>query len=230
MEGISGTPEQMFAIMMKERIDKLEDTLLNLQDEIQNLHKAVQNTNASMFHYIVLELKSDCNEDDEDEELEQDTIDACLDEMFKNRNVYEPTFAAWHVYGKIFKLAIVLNEPLSGQELIRLLQSDMYNITRHKCPDISLFKWLFYGNFEHIVCDNDDNDAIFFPSNNSYIEYWWRHTTDFETDCDFNPYMTQQPFTKSDNYGRSASVQRFLKEKIYKHHDWSELLRLHYIF
>lgn len=44
---------------------------------------------------------------------------------------------------------------------------------------------------------------------------------------DFNPYLTEQPFTKSDNYGRSTSVQRFLKEKIYKHYDWSGLLRLH---
>jgi hypothetical protein len=231
MEDLSGKPEQMFAIMLKERIDVLEDTLADLRKEVEELRVNAGKSERSLFHYFIISLNDDNTfSEDKYDNLPQHVIDSCLDEIFKNRHIYEPTFAVWRVRGQSFHVAISLYKELSSQEMTELLRSEMYTIDNHKVLDFGLFKWLMYGDREFGTLE-DDNDATFFPrEGDAYMEYWWRCTTDFDTDIDLWPHMTQDPFTKSDNYGRSQKVQSFLKDQIYRCHNWSDLLRLHYIF
>lgn len=219
MEDIKSTPEQLFAIMMKERIDVLEDTVRQLQEDVKDLRLK---SNQSLFHLFTLTI----NTVDDDEPC-QSLIDSCLDDVFRHRDVYEPSFAAWTFSSNTIRIAISLSEQIGEGQMKELIQSDGYTIENHNTLDFALFKELFYNES---VVEDDDNDAIFFPHPGFTIEYWWRHTTDFDTDVDLYPHMTNQPFTKSDNYGRSASVQQYLREKIYVRKEWSDLLRFHYIF
>jgi hypothetical protein len=219
MEDIKSTPEQLFAIMMKERIDVLEDTVRQLQEDVKDL---TLKSNQSLFHLFTLTI----NTVDDDEPC-QSLIDSCLDDILRYREVYQPSFAAWSISGNTMRIAMSLYQQTGAGQMKEMIKSDAYKIDNHNTLDFALFKELFYSDR---VIEDDDNDAMFFPHPRYNIEYWWRHTTDFDTDVDLYPNMTEQPFTKSDNYGRSASVQQYLRDKIYVHKDWSDLLRLHYIF
>lgn len=127
-------------------------------------------------------------------------------------------------------MLFALDEPLSKTSMEELLHSDMYVINTILPVDLVYFKWYFYQNQEFGSLDANYDENIFFhmPDNHNFVEYWWRYTTDFETDQDLYPLMTNEPFTKSENYGRSHSVQEFLRKKIFVEHDWSDMLRLDY--
>jgi hypothetical protein len=218
------TPEQLFMIMLKERIDKLEDNVLQLTNELNQQQELYNESNKSLFFYIKITLE------ESDEVLTQNEFDEYINEIFKNRKDYEPNFACWNNKGKDIYILFALDEPLLQKCMEQLLHSDKYVINTILPVDLALFKWYFYQNKEFGSLDANYDENIFFhmPDNHNFVEYWWRYTTDFETDQDLYPYMTDEPFTKSENYGRSHSVQEFLRKKIFIEHDWTDLLRLDY--
>lgn len=68
---MSKTPEQAFIIMLKERIDRLEDELLSLEQRFQ-----------TQFHRIEIQTT-------------QSKLDV-LNLIFKDRSIFQPVFAAWN--------------------------------------------------------------------------------------------------------------------------------------
>lgn len=229
---IDGTPEQMFMIMLKERIDKLENKILHLTNELKQQKELYNESKKSLFYYVNITIghTDEDSDEDNDKELTQNEFDKCLDEVFKNRIHYEPIFACWNIKGKSMCMLFALDEPLLTATMEQLLRSDMYAIDTILPVDITFFKWYFYQNKEFGSSDANYDENIFYhmPDNQNFVEYWWRYTNDFETDQDLYPYMTDVPFTISDNYGRSHSVQEFLRKKIFVQHDWTDLLRLDY--
>jgi hypothetical protein len=224
MDIVNGTPEQMFMIMLKERIDDLENKVSYLTSELE---KQKENEQKSYFFVLHISFKHDDDvESDGDNEPPPELKDKYINQIFRNRHVYEPNFAAWSVYNDSVFIALALREPLSITDMKHMIENDKCKIEKFSMFDYGLFKMLFYENSEYLNTDNRD-EAMFYPHEDSNTEYWWRGdgATDVETDLDISPVMTTETFTESYNYGKSETFQKHLKKLIYKEHAWTKLLK-----
>jgi hypothetical protein len=219
---IIGTSEQKFMIMLKERIDTLEDQVRELSKQLDNQ----KHTNKSFFYYFRIEANDSRIED----------IDVYLDEIFRNRNVYEPTFACWYHYENDTEISVVMSlmKPISSISIETLLRSDKYAVVDMIPIDFALFKWLFYNDEDrHNIKEySPDWESDFEPGyfNNDDTVYWSRYVCEMETDIEIDRNMTTQPFTQSWNYDKSPRIQQYLKKKIFVKHAWSDIIGLMHFF
>jgi hypothetical protein len=219
---IQGTSEQKFMIMLQERIDALEDKVRELSVQLDNQ----KNTNKSLFYYFNIEAK----------EENIDNINDYLDEIFRNRNIFQPDFACWSHLDRFndFSIVMSISEPLSCATIEALLTSDKYTIMKTIPIDFALFKWLFYNDedINKVSTFHPDWDSDFQPGyfNNDYTEYWSRYVCEMETYIEIDMEMTTQPFTSSWNYNNSPVIQKYLMKKIFVDHAWSDILGLMYVF
>lgn len=222
MNTLDGTSEQKFMIMLKERIDALEDQVRELSSQLDNQKHA----NKSLFYYFSIEANDDNIQN----------IDVYLDEMFRNRHVYEPTFACWLHYENHNDISVVMSlmKPLSSMTMEALLKSEKYAITLLIPIDFALFKWLFYNDedINNVKQFHPDWDSDFEPGyfNNDDSKYWSRYVCEMETGVEIDRFMTTQPFTQSWNYNNSREVQNYLRKKVFVQHALSDVLGLTYVF
>jgi hypothetical protein len=217
-----GTSEQKFMIMLKERIDALEDQVRELTTQLDNQKHA----NKSLFYYFSIEANENSIEN----------VNSYIDEIFRNRHVYEPTFACWKHYKTNNDISVVMSliKPISSMTMEALLKSDKYSIVDIIPIDFALFKWLFYNdeNVDNVKEYHPDWESDFEPGyfNNDDTEYWSRYVCEMETDVEIDRFMTTQPFTQSWNYNNSPEVQDYLKRKVFVEHAWSVVLGLSDVF
>jgi hypothetical protein len=221
IEEISGTSEQTFMIMLKERIDKLEDEVTSLRKKLEE-HEALETIhNASRFHYLSLLHKKSLKLTD------------ILNIVFRNRCAFEPVFASWKQYNNeddddddcLIYIVIATSAPISYAVFQKLIEHEDIKIQNHESLDYAMLKTMFF-------CEHGSEDVPrFYPSTNCdiQIEYWWRFCSDFDTDVDLNPYMSNDLFTISDNYGKSKLVQQYLERCIYSDKLFNDLLRFDYM-
>lgn len=196
---LTGTVEQKFMIMLQERIDKLEDQVLSLTNELNEQKELNKQLNLSRFYHISVDIEATNN----------GCLHPYIDELFRNRSVFQPVFAAWRMLGQnTLCMALALETPTSQFKMKQLMTSCLYTINSIVSLDHSLFKTFFYGDNQHTFKESS--------------VYWWRYVLykGFET------HMTTEPFTSSTNYTGSFVAINIIYIKIYVDHDWFNLLGL----
>lgn len=198
---MEGTPEQNFMIMLKERIDYLEDQLLKLE-------KTVLELKSTRYHHI--KIKTDKN-----------TIHEVLNHIFSNRKKIQPVFAAWYWLKQDDTLHI--NLILTTHEEIREdIMKDHLDIGgTYECnysPIMDLFMFIQY--FQTYFRNEDEADEVY-P-----YEYWHcRYGCLFDK---IQSEMTDEPFISSVNYNACPELQQRLRHWIFDKSNWVDILRIFY--
>ena len=195
---MEGTPEQNFIIMLKERMDYLEDQLLKLENTILQLK-------STRYHHIKVKTNTK-------------TIPEVLNYIFLNRIKINPAFSAW--YWSKQNDTLHINLILSTHEEIRedIMKEYLNDPMISYNPISDLYTFIQY--FQTYFHDEDEADEVY-P-----YEYWHcRYGCLFDKS---QSEMTDEPFISSVNYSPCKELQQKLRQWIFDKCNWIDILRIFY--
>ena len=227
---LKGTAEQRFMIMMNERIGCLEETLHELSTKFDEKLDALQNdkedTTRSQFHFLVVEKQFPERSLQSDIGLEEMTehVHGVIDGVFRNRKTFRPHFAHWmwscrhdetddpddrYVSSVVVTITLCLQVPMSTPRLRELVADDTaYSVTEHAYMDYSRFLARMQYD-DTMVIEPDSNEA---ECGTEAWLYVWINT---HGPAIADPYMNDDPFTKSTNYDASKEMQLYIRDKVF---------------
>lgn len=195
---LKANPDQCFMLMLCERLEKLEDEVSSLRAELKN-HKRRPHAHRTSNYHIVHLVK--CYEDvpaDIDAELK-----TMLDDVFRNRRHFHPTFATWHWYYDFeldvlhVEFTLCTRRSLFESALKRYILKEGYDVGFYEMvPDYFMFLKHFYDNVYNVLMDD-----------HAKIEIWARSNIP-------EVFMNAEPFTTSKNYDGNPQNQFLLKQCI----------------
>jgi hypothetical protein len=228
MDELEGTAEQKFMIMLKERMDKLEDKIASLEEKFKEHEDSDGNHSASRFHFFNISYKP----------VEQSETSECLkkhmlDIIFHNRDIYEPCFATWKFVADeddtSIKILIVTTDPVSSSKLTGSITHDEIEVISQDRLDYGMLRSLFFYDGVKCLVNYGEDAPMFYQQDGmkKKVEYWWRYIPEVVTGAINNVILTRDPFTSSDNYSASDMVQKYIHKCIYRDGDFAELLNIY---
>lgn len=201
---LNATPEQKFMIMLQERINTLEDELLQLE-------KRIQTYTASQYHKIDIKLPF------QEGDILKTKLNEALNHIFHNRRKMEPVFAAWNwcISDQQLLITIVLTTKQ------HITEEQMKKYIHHPDMSYSCFQdlYLFIQYFQQYYHDEDEGDTYY------CYEYWHSHYGFLQNFIEYE--LTDELFTESKNYNDSADLQKSLRKWIFnKENSWAYILRI----
>jgi hypothetical protein len=214
-----------------DKVNYLEQTVMAIQSELETCKAHLKEHiaqpdihSASKFHYI--EVIKDYSEGVSSKIATKEAMDI----VFRNRNVFEPCFAAWYplydvdevMNNHVTYFLIATIDTMSTLNFKKLIKHHSVML-EHRSLDFALFKQFEMERFNSYT-------------QGSKLEYWYYDVNELTNSYSWNkeistsqsPLMTNDQFSQSDNYIEGAEVQEFLDEYI-RHNDVNNLVRAVYM-
>lgn len=199
---LQGTPEQLFMIMMQERVDKLEDAL--------NAMRNVEQPQVSRYHHVRVSIH--------DAKFGPQDLCSVLDKLFQQRASFRPRFAAWSL--TVFDDD---KEEESYAEL-SLIVSCFVAVSSKSLEDFMCDPDAYYNllvksidSFEFHTMLHDRENGPYHPDNGD-VEYWHFYPgIDLEIEYGIKIWPDERDdvqFTSSGSYSPSPDVQKYLQKRL----------------
>jgi len=221
------TVHESFSLMLLERIEQLEKENQTLQNDINQFKQNLEYY--QRYHYFKFEKMFKCQHIFEIRPI----IHALLNTIMAKRNQFQPIFAVWgyevtdvydmypdntHVklsgerYYIRFKMYLRTEYPYCILDMKIFVNDDTINI-HYLSGGLYQLKFIIKEWISYQV-------LLPYLNENNRIEIWTKGGLLF--DHSLNPNMTEQPFTLSNNYMESESLQEEYF-KIIQLNGWNEL-------
>lgn len=156
-----------------------------------------------------------------------------IDKVFEQRALYSPVFASWvyrvdesqeeeGVNDFIVKIIMVTTQRISSLVFSRLFQETGLDITYRSLDYLNFRRYLYdeKSRFHRRHLESNDEFSMY-----GGLEYWYYLAlTDFDNNLYLEPQMSEEQFSKSENYKKSSVVQQFIMDKVYEDNELDTLI------